>query len=280
MADLTAIILTYNEEQNIEDCLRSIKKVASRIIVIDSFSVDRTKEICMQYGVEFYEHPFENHSKQFNYGLENMNITTKWVLRIDADERLTEESSEEIEKFCEAHSDDDINGLVLRFKFYFLGKYLKHGGCYPFLKLCVFKFGKAYIEDKEMDEHTVLTEGRSIKAKKDCLRHDFKSVSSWIDKHNKYSTRELKDYNNMQKANSQVENLDLDSKRKNRVKNSLYYKLPLGFRAKLYYLYRYYLKFGFLDGKPGKFYAFLQAYWYRYLVDAKIYEQEIREKKK
>lgn len=279
MIDLTAIVLTYNEELNLEECLSSISKLASRIVVVDSFSTDNTKVIADKYGADFYKHPFENYAKQFDYALKNTNITTKWVLRIDADERLTKESSAEIEKLCLEHENDDVNGLVLRFKYYFLGKYLKHGGCYPFLKLCVFKKEKGYIEQKNMDEHIVLSEGKSIFCKEDCLHHDFKSVSLWIEKHNKYASREMLDYFDFYRKKRDYSNLDKKSASKNKSKANLYYKLPMGFRAKLYFIYRYYLKLGFLDGKPGKFYAFLHAYWYRYLVDIKIYESEMNNKK-
>ena len=138
MLSLTAIILTLNEENNIEECINSIKLIASRIVVVDSYSTDGTESICKRLGVDFYQHEFVNHAKQFDYALKNTNINTKWVIRIDADERLTPESANEILELCNQHQNDEVNGLVLRFKYFFLGKFLKHGGVYPFLKLSVF----------------------------------------------------------------------------------------------------------------------------------------------
>lgn len=272
MIDLTAIILTYNEAINIEDCLRSLEPICKRIIIVDSYSTDETVEICKQYGCDIYQRHFTNHSEQFEYGLNIAKIDTKWVIRLDADERLSEESSVELEKLCNENSDSDVNGFVLRFKYYFLGKYLKHGGYYPIRKLAVFKYGKAHIERKQMDEHIVLDSGKLIECKKDCLHHDCKSISDWIAKHNKYSSNEVADYFN--NSILDVELLDPNARRKNRAKHNFYYKLPLGLRARLYYFYRFYLKLGFLDGRPGKYFAFLHAYWYRYLVDIKIYEQK------
>lgn len=273
MIDLTAIILTKNEELNIADCINSIKDLAKRVIVIDSFSSDRTAQIAEEYGAEVYEHEFFNHSKQFLYGLHETNIRTTWVLRIDADERLTDASRKEIERLCIENMNTDVNGIILRFEVTFLGKKLRHGGIYPFRKLLVFKYGKGTIEDRNMDEHIVLLEGRSIEAKEDCEHHDYKDLTFFINKHNWYASKEVQDFvQNITDGRENGGRLDQKAGIKRFIKYHIYYKLPMGMRAHLYYIYRYYIRMGFLDGKEGKIYAFLQAYWYRYLVDAKIYE--------
>ncbi len=273
MTDLTAIILTKNEELNIRDCICSIRDLAKRIIVIDSFSTDRTVEIAESLGAEVYLHEFVNYSKQFLYGLNETGIQTAWVLRIDADERLTKASRAEVERLCEENKNTDINGIVLRFEVTFLGRKLRHGGIYPFRKLLVFKYGKGTIEDRNMDEHIVLFEGRSIEAKEDSEHHDFKDLNHFINKHNWYAGREVKDYiRNTETAQESGKELNRKAGIKRFIKFHIYYKLPMGMRAHLYYIYRYYIRLGFLDGKEGKIYAFMQAYWYRYLVDAKIYE--------
>lgn len=274
MADLTAIILTKNEEKNIEECILSIKSVAKRIVVIDSFSADATVEIARKLGAEVLQHEFLNYSKQFIYGMEKAQINTKWVLRFDADERLTESGAEELERLCDENQNTDVNGVILRFKVNFMGKDLRHGGIYPLRKLLVFKYGKGTIENRNMDEHIVLSEGRSMEMKEDCLHHDYKDLTRWIDKHNWYADREVLDYYQFRQDTGNGKELDRKAKLKRKIKFGVYYKLPLGFRAHLYYWYRYYLKLGFLDGKEGKIFAFMQAYWYRYLVDAKIYEKE------
>lgn len=281
MTDLTAIILTKNEELNIADCIKSIRELAKRIIVIDSFSTDRTVEIAQKYGAEVYEHEFINYSKQFLYGLNEMNIQTTWVLRIDADERLTEASRAEIEQLCNENMYTDVNGIILRFEVTFLGRKLRHGGIYPFRKLLVFKYGKGTIEDRNMDEHIVLFEGRSIEAKEDCEHHDYKDLTYFVNKHNWYASREVKDYiQNTVTGRESGKELNQKAGAKRFIKFHIYYRLPMGLRSYLYYFYRYYIRLGFLDGKEGKIYAFLQAYWYRYLVDAKIYEYMKNEKQK
>lgn len=279
MNDLTAIILTFNEEKNIERCISSIQNLADRIVVVDSGSTDQTTQIAKSMGAEIYTNtPFEHYAKQFNWALDNVHIKTKWVYRIDADEVVTPELKEELSSACKEHSNDDINGFVMRFKVFFLGRFLKYGGMYPFYNLTVFKYGKARYEDRAMGEHLVLTEGRSLDLKNDCLHYDCKNLSTWINKHNWYATREVLDYYSTKAKMQSDTSLYHEAEKAKKFRDGLYYKLPKFLRARLYYWYRYYLKLGFLDGQAGRVHAFFQAYWYRYLVDAKIYEQEANNK--
>ncbi len=266
MADITAIILTRNEEDYIEDCIRSIRHIVKRIVVVDSFSEDRTVEIASSMGAEVHQHEFVNHAKQYMYAVELAQVQTTWILRIDADERLTEESADELEQLCSENEHTDVNGIVLRFYNLFLGKPMRHGGMYPWRKLSVYKTGKGSIEDRNMDEHIILDSGITVQAKKDSVHLAFRGLTFFTNKCNWYSTREAMDYFECR----DVRNASL----KTRLKMNVYYKLPLGFRSWAYYVYRYYFRLGFLDGKEGKIFAFLHAYWYRFLVDAKIYEHE------
>ena len=267
-ADITAIILTKNEEINIQDCIRSIKSIVKRIIVVDSFSTDRTVELAKELGAEVHLHPFENYAKQYMYAVEIANVNTTWILRIDADERFTVDSAAELEVLCNENMNTDVAGIILRFKKNFLGKDLYHGGVYPWKKMNCYKAAQGFIEDRSMDEHIILSSGKTVAMRRDCLHYDFKNLEYFINKHNWYSSRETVDYFDNIDNPKNIENLNI----KTWIKMNVYYKLPLGFRAHLYYIYRYYLRLGFLDGKEGKIFAFIQAYWYRYLVDAKIYE--------
>ena len=268
MADLTAIILTRNEEEYIAECIESIKPVTKRIVVVDSFSDDKTVSIAQEVGAEVHQHEFYNYAKQYMYAVEVADVKTTWILRIDADERLTEESAAELEKLCNENENTDVSGIVLRFYNMFLGKPMMHGGMYPWRKLSVYKAGIGNIEDRNMDEHIILKSGTTIEAKKDSKHLAFRGLTFFTNKHNWYSTREAMDY--FEQKNVSTENADF----KTRLKMKVYYKLPLGFRSWLYYAYRYYIRLGFLDGKEGQIFAFLHAYWYRFLVDAKIYEHE------
>nr|WP_307990896.1 glycosyltransferase family 2 protein [uncultured Niameybacter sp.] len=272
MADLTTIILTKNEELNIERCINSVKKVSKRIVVVDSFSTDRTVEIAKSLGVDVYEHEFENYGKQFQYAIDSVDINTQWVFRFDADERLTEEGSQELEDLCKKHENTDVNGFIFKLEVNFLGKSLKHGGTYPFKKLCIFKYGKAYMEERSMDEQIVLTKGRCIEMKTVSEHLDFRDLSYWISKHNWYATRAAKDYFDSIGKEIDYSKLDFPAKVRRFIKYKIYYKMPMRIRCWGYFFYRYVIRLGFLDGKEGFLYAFLQAYWYRILVDAKIHE--------
>ena len=134
MADLTAIILTLNEEKNIRDCIASVQPIAKRIVVVDSFSTDKTVEIAKEMGAEVIAHEFVNQAQQFIYAIDTLDIDTKWILRIDADERFTEKSREELERLTSEHADDEVNGIVVRFEVSFMGK-----------AFCVFKIERNFL---------------------------------------------------------------------------------------------------------------------------------------
>lgn len=281
MVDLTVLILTKNEENNLRKCIESFQGIVKRFVIVDSYSTDGTKELCEQLSKEvaldFYENKFIDYATQLNWGLQNTNINTKWTMRMDADEELTPELAQEIkEKLSDIT--DPIKGIVLKRRVYFMGRWIKHGGKYPELLLRIFRTGYGACEQKLMDEHMILSEGKTITFDYDIIDNNTKDLEWWTHKHNWYSNREVLDY--QQKVLSLTEGDQLISNNVNRgqaakkrfIKNNGYYKLPLFFRAHAYFIYRYYIRLGFLDGTEGRIYHFLQAYWYRFLVDAKIYE--------
>lgn len=274
MTDMTIIILTKDEEANIRRCIESVKGLAKRVIVVDSGSTDKTIDIASELGADIFSHPWKHYADQFNWALDNTGINTKWVFRLDADECMTPELFSEIEDACNAHQEDEVNAMMMRYKIYFLGKFLKHGGAYPFLKITIFKPEYGRFEYRALGEHVVMREGRTIDLKNDCIHYDFKDLTSFVDKHNKYATREVLDYNDIH-SGRELEGLYGEPEKAKKLRDNVYYRMPKFFRAKLYYWYRYYLQLGFLDGTQGRIYAFIQAYFYRYLVDAKIFESEI-----
>lgn len=279
-SDLTVIILTKNEEKNLSKCIQSVIDFAERVVVVDSGSIDRTVEIAKEYNADVFFHVFDNYADQFNWAIDNVNIKTKWVFRLDADEQVPEPLKNEIEQELIKHSDDNVNAFLMRYKIYFMGKFLKHGGVYPFKKITIFKTNKARFEKRKMNEHICLIDGTIGEFKEDGNHFDFKDIDSFVLKHNWYATREVSDYFDTLNKRNEDKKVYKNAQKAKRIKNGFYYKLPLFLRAKLYYIYRYYFKFGFLDGKPGKIYALMQAYFYRTIVDAKIYEQKIKNKTK
>ena len=193
MADITAIIITKNEELNIKRCIESITLLVSRVVVVDCGSNDQTVVIAKQLGAEVYFHEFEYYAKQWNWGLDNCNIKTKWVLRIDADECFSSELCQEISKKIVEHDNDDTNGFVMYTNYFFLGKRLKHGGKMK-NKLMVFKTAHGRIEDRRRDAHTILFDGKSIELKNQFDHYDFKDLNSFVNRYNWYATREAQDY--------------------------------------------------------------------------------------
>lgn len=271
MADLTAIILTKNEEQNIAECISSIRDFAERIVVVDSGSTDRTCEIARSLGADVYEHPFENYARQFNWGIDNTGISTRWTLRLDADERFTPELCSKLERECRIHMDDDVNGFTLEAWLFFMGRKLNHGGGRK-RKLMVFKTGIGRIEDRKMDEHTILSFGRALVIEEKFLHYDFKDLGTYVKKLNWYATREMQDY---MEGRFPDETLNASNEKisRKRTQKTLYYKAPMFWRCWAYFFYAYLVKGNFRNGKEGFIYSFLYHLYYRMLVDAKIHEQ-------
>lgn len=279
MVDLTIVILTKNEEKNLKKCIKSFNNVAKRVVIIDSFSTDKTVEIAKELGAEIFEHPFENHAAQFNWALDNIGLDTEWVMKVDADEEFTEELSAEIESKLD-YLDSTVTGVILRRRVYFMGKWLKHGGMYPQLLLRIFRVGHGMSEMKLMDEHLIVHDGKVVTFDNDFADNNNKSLDWWIGKHNWYANKEVLDQQMKADAINGESSVgetatSMQAKIKRFIKNHGYYSLPKFFRAHIYFVYRYYFRLGFLDGTEGKIFTFLQAYWYRFLVDAKMYECEV-----
>lgn len=271
--DITFIILTKNEEKNIVDCLESIRNFAQRIIVVDSGSDDDTVKIAREMGAEVHYHEFENYARQFNWAIDNLGITTKWTFRLDADERLTPELCEELEQLAVVHDEDSVNGILMESWLYFMGKKIKHG-CHNKRKIMMFKTGIGRIEDRKMDEHTILSYGTCVSTKNRFIHYDFKDMTHWINKMNWYATREMQDYFDfINGASCDIEGNDSVTAGIRKKKFGIYYKFPLFIRSWLLFVYNYIFKLGFLDGKEGFIYNYMYHRWYRALVDAKIYEQ-------
>jgi len=272
--DATAIILTKNEVSNIRDCIASIQDCMQRILVVDSGSADRTVEIAKEMGAQVLEHPFETYAVQFNWALDHGDIQTKWALRLDADERLTPALCEELAALTAQHDQDDVNGVIMEAWLYFMGKRLEHGP-HRKRKLMLFKTGIGRIENRKMDEHTVLSCGTAVCAKERFIHYDFKNLDHWINKMNWYATREVQDYYDfISGKDAQIHAADAVISNIRKKKFGFYYKMPMFLRCWMLFVYNYIFRLGFLNGKEGFVYSFMYHLWYRSLVDAKILEQE------
>lgn len=279
MSDLTIIILTFNEELHIQRAIKSAKQVAREVIIVDSYSTDRTLEMAASLGARILQNPFVNQAQQFQWAMGHGSIITGWTMRMDADEYLTDELVQEITTRLPALT-TDISGVILKRQVHFMGQWIRHGGYYPVHLLRIWRTGHAVIEQRWMDEHTMLTQGTSITFNHDFIDDNLNSLSWWTSKHNDYATREAIDVLNRKYAFINTEDVHTtatnakQAEAKRWYKNNLYLKLPLFFRSFLYFQYRYWIRLGFLDGKRGLVWHFLQGFWYRFLVDAKILQIE------
>ena len=277
---ISVIILTHNEEIHIERAIKNIKKISNKIFVVDSFSNDKTITIAKKNGAKIYKNKFINHSKQFKWALKNLPIKSKWVMRLDADEYLENNLIKEIKQKLPNLS-NDITGINLKRKHIFMDKWIKYGGRYPLTLLRIWKNNCGDIEDRWMDEHMFLKKGRSVTFKYDFADHNLKNLSFLIDKHNKYATREAIDILikklkiSTKKTILSTKNSTLEISYKRFVKEAIFNKIFFGLKSLLYFTYRYFFLLGFIDGKRGLIYHFIQGFYYRFLVEAKLLEIEI-----
>lgn len=276
MLDLSVIILSYNEEIHIRRCIENVYPIAREIFVIDSYSTDATLDIANEFkNVHILQNKWENnYAKQFNWALQNVSINTKWVLRLDADEYLTEALIGELRKKLN-FIPENITGIVFNRRHIFLGKWMRNG-VYPVRLLRLFQYKKGVCEQRLMDEHIVLKEGDYLRFENDFVDENLNNLSWWSQKHVGYAVREAVDLLDIEldlgiSKNSIDTSLNEQALRK-RVAKLKYATQPLFLRSFLYFCYRYFFKLGFLDGKEGFLWHFMQGWWYRTLVDAKIFE--------
>ncbi len=274
---ITAIVLTYNEERNLPKCLESICEYVDDIVVVDSISDDKTEEISKKYTEKFYKNKWINYSKQYLWGIANTDIKNEWILRLDADERWTKEGFDELQKIIE---DGSADGVYVKMKIFFMGRFIKHGAFYPNYFLRVYKKSKGAMEDRWMDEH-IKVDGKVVHSNIDVIESNYdrqENISLWTTKHNGYSTREAVEFliakHNLHKIDTIANIWGNKTERKRWLKEKLYFRFPLFLRPFLYFIYRYFFKFGFLDGKEGFIFHTLHAFWYRFLVDTKVYQIE------
>jgi glycosyltransferase involved in cell wall biosynthesis len=278
---LAVLILTRDEESNIEKCLRSVLPLTNRIFIVDSGSTDRTVEIAEKMGARVIFHPWTSHAEQFNWGLDNASLDSDWVMRLDADEEVTPGLVAALRETLPTLA-PDVTGIIVRRQVHFMGRWIRHGGYYPTWLLRVFRRDAGRCEALWMDEHISLSHGRAVRLDQDIIDRNNKDLTFWTAKHNSYATREVLDVIAREGAagvpGRDVALPDVQTRSRRWIKNRVYGRLPLFVRPLLYFLYRYVLRLGFLDGREGLIFHVLQGFWYRFLVDAKLYERRKAER--
>ncbi len=271
MQHLTVIVPTYNEEINLQKCLKSLIKLAATIYVVDSGSNDKTTEIAKAFGAKVVDGRWNSFSEKLNWSIDNLPIDTPWVMRVDADEHLTDDLIDEI-GITLPNVLPGVTAFEIKRRMAFLGRWIRHGGIYPSWQVRLWRTGKARFEMRNLDEH-MLIEGEVGRLTNDFVDENLKGLAIWIDKHNVYSDREKEEI--LQCRTGNWGNLQGQARIKRILKEGVYYRFPLFVRPLLYWIWRYFFRLGFLDGRPGLIYHFLQGFWYRFLIDAKIFERRI-----
>lgn len=275
MVKIVALILAFNEEQHLARCIDSLKGIATGVVVADCFSTDTTLEIARARGARVIQREWVNYATQFNWALTQLDADTDWVLRIDADEVLTPELATEIQRRLQGLG-PDVDGVYWGRRMTFQGRLIRHGGVFPVRVLRLFRYGRGQCENRWMDEH-IKVAGPTVDFVGEMVDDNLNSLTWWTEKHNKYASREAVDLLNLEYAfmpHDTVASLRGGKQAgvKRWLKELVYARLPGGFRAFVYFIYRYVIRLGFLDGKAGTAFHFLQGFWYRYLVDAKVAE--------
>lgn len=275
---ISIILLTYQDEVQIENCLRSLVDLTDDIIVVDSFSTDRTLGICRQYGARVFQNPFVNQAIQFNWALDHIDIKYDWILRLDSDEMVPNRLKAEIKR--RVGQEPAVNAYYMNRRMYWMGRWLRHGRMYPHFIVRMFRKGKARYEEKT-EEHLIV-DGEIGYLKADFLEDNKKNhLDYFTEKHLATARGELQEIQ-QPPAGAATDVPAIEPKlfgvkvhRTRWLKEKVYARTPLFVRPFLYFGYRYFLCLGFLDGVPGLIFHVLQGFWYRFYIDARVYESRL-----
>lgn len=282
---ITAVVLTHDAAETVEAVVRAAQVVAARVVVVDSGSTDGTVANAERLGAEVLHHPFENYSAQRNWAQRELALPPgHWVLHLDADEVMDDELLRSIQATFD-QALPPVDGFLIQRLSYFLGHPIRYGHLNPSFHLRLYRADRGQCEDRLYDQHYVVEGSTQRLAGK---LHDLQLVSleRWTAAHNRWSTAEVAEIQRMQSESEPTAtpgkvlegSLVGDARMKKRwMKNRVWYRLPPFFRAWAFFHYSYFLRLGFLDGKPGLVYHVLQSFWFRFLVDSKLYEAERRE---
>lgn len=274
--NIGVILLVYNEEIHLKRCLDNLLLLTSKIYVIDSFSSDNTVDILNEYEINFVQNVFINHSNQLNFAIDTFPFDTNYILRIDCDETLSIELINEIKTSKMLNIDSEFSGFYIKRKVKFFNKILNFGNINPIWLLRLWKRGKGICDDKLMDEKIIVTDRKTTRLRNIIIDNNLNNLTWWTNKHNFYSNREALEilkYKYVVSHNSfngDYYSIDFFVY----LFKMLYNRAPIFFRSFLLFFYSYFLKLGILDGLPGFIWNILQVFWYRYLVDVKVYEFE------
>jgi len=266
----TVILLSFNSEDTLGNTLRRAQLVSDEIFVVDSYSKDGSVELARALGATVVQHAFEHYGAQRNWAIDNLPITRSWQLHLDADEVIDDALVAAIQGLPE---EAEHSGYFLARYLRFLGRVLRHGGMSPTWHLRLFRAGAGRCEDRKYDQHYILLHGTSGKLPGSIVDDVRMPLTEWTARHNRWADGEVAELDANETAGRVKPDAGGNPAQRKRYLRQKYDRLPLFIRPFGLFAYRYFFRLGFLDGTEGFIFWVLQTFWFRFLVDAKIWEK-------
>jgi glycosyltransferase involved in cell wall biosynthesis len=270
---ISVIILTFNSEGSIAETLRSAAEVSDDIHVVDSFSTDATFDIVQRFKAHWVQHEFKNYGSQRNWAIDNLPLQYDWELHLDADERLDPVLTEQL-KNLKGRFPQNIHGYYIPRLVYFMGRPIRYGGMFPIWHLRLFRHGRGRCEDRHYDQHFYVS-GPTARLQGIMIDDIRMSLREWISRHNRWSDEEVRELRQVATTGRIQGRLGGTPVQQKRFFRGIYNHLPLFMRPFLLFIYRYFFRLGFLCGIEGLIFFTLQTFWFRFLIDAKLYERRL-----
>jgi glycosyltransferase involved in cell wall biosynthesis len=259
------MVFTLNEELHLPTCLAALAW-CDDVIVVDSFSTDRTREICERCGARFFQNLFTGFGDQRNWALANTQPKYPWVLILDADERVTPELVQEFGKRLPA-TPADVGAYRIRRRFYLWGRWLKYSSLYPtWVVRLVHRDRIKYINRGHAETQEV--QGRIADLDNDLIDENLKGIDEWFERQNRYSSKDAEYEIVRDRSNVRWHGIfSSDSLIRRATLKQIAARLP--FRPLLYFIYSYFMRLGFLDGRDGLQFCLMKASYQRMVVTKK-----------
>jgi len=266
----SVVILAYNSVETLGTTLAQAKQISDDLHVVDSFSTDETVALSQQQGAQVVQHAFESYGAQRNWAIDHLALRYPWQLHLDADERLTPELIASLQALPE---NPDHSGFLIARLVQFLGRQMRHGGMSPTWHLRLFRNGAGRCEERNYDQHFYLTQGSTGELQGYMIDEIRMSLAEWTARHNRWSDAEVLEQTQAIDAVRIRPRFWGNPVERKRFLRGLYNGAPLFVRPYALFFYRYFLRLGFLDGWEGFIFWTLQTFWFRFLIDAKLFEQ-------
>jgi len=265
----SVIVLTFNSANTLTATIEQAFKISDDVHVVDSFSSDQTVEAAAAAGAVVTQHAFENYGAQRNFAIDSLPLKYAWQLHLDADEIMDEELVRAIRQLPDAPSSE---GFLLARYLRFLGRVIRHGAMSPTWHLRLFRAGAARCEDRKYDQHFYLLRGHALQLPGSMIDDIGMSLSEWTARHNRWADSEVAEQLHASASRQIQANPTGNPIEKKRYWREKYNAAPLFVRPFALFFYRYFLRLGFLDGAEGFIFWVLQTFWFRFLIDAKLFE--------